>query len=244
MLCAVLLMLSVGCFAQTCSKNINTCCTIHSPGAYNVVSDLTAHGSCIEVESGHTQLFTNGYNITGNGSGVGILVEAEDVLLMGVGRVAVPNPTPGVLGAISHFKTGVEVDGEHATVEGFSYYYNGTGVLLNSHGARLNYFEAWYNQVAVFVHGDRNLVGSGSVMAFNTVAGVVLDCRADGNMVLDNELFNNGVGIFAYDGSNRNTIAGNWSWSNTVNDMYDGNRDADNSWEVSSFTSANRSYIH
>src|SRR5271157_2029518 len=117
MLCAVLLMLSVSCFAQTCSKNINTCCTIHSPGAYDVVSDLTAHGSCITVKAGHTQLFVNGYNITGNGSGVGILVdkEAEDVLLMGAQRVAVPNPAPGVLAAITHFKTAVEVDGEHAT---------------------------------------------------------------------------------------------------------------------------------
>src|SRR5208282_3095607 len=75
----VVLLLTSFAVGQSCPTTITACgCTIAKDGVYTVAKDLSAAsgltplGSCIDVKSDGVVLLTNGFDIVGAGSGVGI----------------------------------------------------------------------------------------------------------------------------------------------------------------------------
>jgi len=67
--------------AATCPPSITACCTIASPGTYNLADSLTllSSGVCIDVAASNVTLIGVGTSIVGPGSSsasVGVYVEA------------------------------------------------------------------------------------------------------------------------------------------------------------------------
>lgn len=78
------------------SDVIDTCRTIDESGAYELTADLAAEDdeACIVITADDVSLCGNGYSISGNGGGTGILVDGGDDV--SVKNVAVENLDVGV----------------------------------------------------------------------------------------------------------------------------------------------------
>ena len=85
-------------------EGIDECITIAEPGAYELTDDLAAEDdeACIVITANDVSLNGNGYAISGEGSGTGILIESAD-------DVSVENIE------LENLETGIEVTGSDRT---------------------------------------------------------------------------------------------------------------------------------
>jgi len=252
--------------AQNCSSSIHACgCTINSAGTYTVDSDLnatqglTSRGGCIDVAAANVKLLTNGHNITGAGTGIGInlLSSAGSLFLAAAG----PNST---YTTVSGWQYGMESLADNVISEGFYFSSNSTGVLLrDADNNNVSCFGAFNNTVyGVWIRG-----GSGNQIDFgaawdNGVAGVYIGCSGtgpsgqactgrssapSGNFIF--EVFSysgpppQSYGIAVENGSKLNSIVDNFFLSNTVDDLFDGNTSGANMWHSNTHVTANQSFI-
>jgi len=230
----------------SCSTSITACgCVIDKPGVYNVTEPLTAvsttqltqrNAACIEIKTSDVKLFTNGNNIKGPGTGIGVLVlhDAHNTFM----SAAASNWT---FTTFSGWKYGLQSDADNAFSEAFYFVDNTTGVFLNGvdHN-QLNVFGAYNNDsYGVVVRGGRkNQLGAGGAWG-NSKAGVDLTCNTTGNYVFEDYSYANGVGgsgghpqyygIEIDKGSTGNVVADNPLFGNTI-DLFDGNDLGDNIW--------------
>jgi len=263
-----LLLVAVAANAQNCSASITACgCTISSAGSYTVNANLsaaqglTSSNGCIDVNASNVKLFTNGYNITGAGTGTGIGIH----LLSGRTNVFLSAAGPGeTYTAISGWQYGLESQAHTVTSEGFYYENNTTGVFLR--GAQNNNFgclAAWDNSVyGVWIRGgSANQIDYGATWN-NGVAGVYIGCSATGptgpactagNTSSGNSVFGllsfttsvQNYGLVVETGGLQNNLVDNSFFSDAVDDLFDGNASATgNTWHANLFTTANQSYIH
>jgi len=254
--------------AQNCSTSITSCgCTISSAGTYTVNANLTAsqgltsRSGCIDVNASSVKLITNGYNITGAGTGTGIgihLLSGRNTIFL---SAAGPNSS---YTTISGWQYGVESQATTVTSEGFYYENNSTGLLLrqatsNNFGCLGSFDNTVYG---VWIWG-----GSGNQIDYsgvwdNGVAGVFIGCSANnpaasactgsGNTSTSNMVFGvlsyttvaENYGMALQGGNSGNTMVDNQFFSNTVDDMYDGNASGSNTWHANLFATSNQSFIH
>jgi len=253
--------------AQTyCSNSITACgCAINTPGTYTVDADLTASqglttmGSCLDVTASDVKLFTNGHSITGAGTGTGIH------LLGGANTIFLSAAGPGsTYSTISGWQYAVESQASKVTAEGFYFVGNSTGLLLK--GAQGNSFGcvgAFDNAVyGVWIWGGSNNLIAYSGVWDNGVAGVYVGCKANGpsspacsgsgstssgNFILSVLSYSSAAesyGLAVQSGNTGNMLVDNQFFSNTADDLYDGNSSANsNVWHANLFATANKSYI-
>ncbi len=262
-----LLLVAVAANAQNCSASITACgCTISSAGSYTVNANLsaaqglTSSNGCIDVNASNVKLFTNGYNITGAGTGTGIGIH----LLSFRSNIFLSAAGPGeTYTAISGWQYGLESQAHTVTSEGFYYENNTTGVFLR--GAQNNNFgclAAWDNSVyGVWIRGgSANQIDYGATWN-NGVAGVYIGCSATGptgpactagNTSSGNSVFGllsfttsvQNYGLVVETGGLQNNLVDNSFFSDAVDDLFDGNASATgNTWHANLFTTANQSYI-
>jgi len=251
----LLIMLAMGAAtAQQCSSSITMCgCTITSPGDYTVDADLnaaqglTSRGGCIDVAAKGVRLLTNGFPISGAGTGSGIgihlLSSAKDVFLEGwVG---------GPRSALFGWKNGLESEASNVIADTFGCFGNTTGVLLKgAQNNNINRFEvsgSFFYGVWI-TGGSRNqingLSADANVIAVYVGCGLGQECKEDEETSHGNFIYNSYVplsqliGIAIEHGSKRNTMTNNF-----VNafqyDLFDGNPSCDgNLWRFNQFTRA------
>jgi len=264
----LLLLAAVVANAQNCSSSITACgCTISSAGTYTVTADLsaaqglTSGNGCIDVNASNVKLFTNGYNITGAGTGTGIGIH----LLSGRTNVFLSAAGPQeTYTLVSGWQYGMESQASTVTSEGFYFQNNTTGVWLR--GAQNNNFGclgAFDNTLyGVWIRG-----GSANQIDYagtwdNGIAGVYLGCSTTGpsgpacsggstttgNSVFGLLSFTTGVqsyGLVVETGGTQNNLVDNSFSGDTVDDLFDGNASANsNTWHSNLFTTANKGYIH
>jgi len=251
-----------------CSSPITACgCTINSAGNYTVDSDLnatqglTSSGGCIDVAASSVELFTNGHNITGAGTGTGVGIH----LLSGATNLFLSAAGPGSsYTTISGWQYGIESETSNVTEEAFYFSGNSTGVLLS--GATNNNFSlvaASSNSVyGVWIEGgSANQIDYGAAWD-NTVAGVYIGCSgtgptgpacsdsdgptSSGNFVfeiLSYSLGTQSYGLVVENGGTQNTLVDNQFFGDTVDDLFDGNAGGANVWNANLFSTANQGYI-
>lgn len=122
--------------APRCPTSITSCgCTITRSQIYTVANDLSASQTseriCIEIAKDHAILNTMGFNLTGSGRGIGILIDkgADHVIVEGGPETAADvNPQS----TISQWNIGIEDDANDAIIQLFSNVGNNsaTGVSL------------------------------------------------------------------------------------------------------------------
>lgn len=266
-LALLVLLVGVAANAQTCSTSITACgCAIKSAGTYTVNANLTASqgllsdGACIDVSASNVKLLTNGYNITGHGTGIGIhLLSGKKTIVL---SAAGPQST---YTTISGWQYGVESQAQSVVSEGFYYENNSTGLFLNA--AVSNSFGC-LGSFDNTVYGIWIAGGSGNQIDYsgvwdNGVAGIYLGCSAtgptgtacngSGNASDSNFVFGvlsyttvaESYGLVVENGSTGNALMDNQFFSNTIDDVYDGNAtSSSNLWHSNLFTTANKSYIN
>ena len=264
----LLLLVAAVANAQNCSTSITACgCTIHSAGTYTVNADLTASqgltalGGCIDVNANNVNLLTNGYNITGAGTGTGIGIH----LLSGRNTIFLSAAGPqSTYTTISGWQYGVESQAHTVTSEAFYLDGNSTGLLLK--GAQSNIFGE-FGASGNTVYGVWIWGGSANQIAYsgvwdNGVAGMYIGCKANGpNGPACSGSGNNSTGNFVFgvvsyttaaesyglavqSGNTANTLVDNQFYSNTVDDLFDGNASgSSNMWHANLFATANKGYI-
>jgi len=247
---------------RSCAPTITACgCSIQKDGVYTVANNLTAasgltsDGACINVESDGVVLLTNGHDITGNGSGVGINVEDE-------GRGAFISAAGAGLTytTVSGWQYGMKVEADSVTSEGFYFTKNTTGVLL--HGVEHNNLTLFgsYGNDAYGVQledSENNRVAFGGVWD-NKKAGVQFDRESNDNLVFEvyaaySPIIGVGVwqsgygtqsyGLYIADGSTGNSVVDSGFFYASVYDLFDGNDAGDNVWHANQFVTANRGFI-
>jgi len=264
----LLLLVAVAANAQNCSASITACgCTISAAGTYTVNADLTAsqglttRNGCIDVNANNVKLLTNGYNITGAGTGTGIGIH----LLSGWNTIFLSAAGPQeTYTLVSGWQYGLESQASRVTSEGFYFENNTTGVWLR--GAQNNNFGclgAWDNSVyGVWIRGGSNNQIDYGAAWNNGVAGVYIGCSAtgptgpactSGNTSSGNSVFEllsftsttQNYGLVVETGGLQNNLVDNSFSGDTVDDLFDGNASATgNTWHANLFTTANQSYIH
>ncbi len=268
---SALLLLSVAVVvanAQNCSTSITACgCTVHSSGTYTITANLSAaqglttQGSCLNVTADNVKLLTNGYNITGAGTGTGIGIYLESSATNVFLSAAGPQET---YSTVSGWQYGLESQAHTVTAEGFYFEGNTTGLWLR--GAQNNNFgcvAAWDNSVyGVWIRGgSANQIDYGATWD-NGIAGVYIGCSAtgpsgpactSGNTSSGNSVFEllsftdttQNYGLVVETGGLQNNLVDNDFSGDTVDDLFDGNASATgNTWHANLFTTANQSYIH
>jgi len=260
--------------AAECSSSITSCgCTITDPGVYTVTAPLsysqglTERNGCIDVAAQKVTLIVNDNAITGAGTGTGVgihlLRSARGVFLEGAGT------RDACCASVSGWQYGLESEASDVISDGFGFSNNTTGVLLNrAENNNINDFNARKNSVyGVWIKGSSGNQINSSGSSSNGVAGVYLGCSAtgpagevckeetgkedhetsNGNFVYDLGAYaNGGYGIAVEEGSKHNKIMDTTGGSNTTDDVFDGNLDANcdsNLWQSNSFSSSNQACI-
>lgn len=123
----------------TSGTAVETCETLSEPGQYDVVVDLTASGSCLDITGAGIVLGLDRHHIAGDGTGVGIHIEstASNFVLA------------GEAGTVSGFAIGIQDDAPGAWVGDFLAMENtvsGVG-LLRAHGSSFYTFGSSSNPV-------------------------------------------------------------------------------------------------
>jgi hypothetical protein len=111
-------------FAAPCLTSITSCgCTITRSQIYTVANALsptqTSGNICIDIEHDHAILNTMGFNLTGNGRGIGILIGrgANHVIVEGGPETAAEvNPQS----TVSNWDIGIEDDADGAIIQLFA----------------------------------------------------------------------------------------------------------------------------
>jgi len=240
---------------QACASTIGKCgCTITKAGTYTVTADLsimdgtTPLGDCLDVKAPHVTLFLNAHLINGEGTGVGlnVLSTATNFFIEGGSEAG-----GGAL--ITHFSTGVTIEGANGTIEDFGSKHNtGAGVVLSrAHGVNLSNFAANANAIyGLWLLGSSNNQIHCGVMNANlalqgTATGLYLGCSASGpdgkkchgipgsnnNLLFnlaagdsaDATTGNTSYGIAIDLGNTGNFITGNQAYFNPTADLLDNN---------------------
>lgn len=254
---------------EACTTSIVACgCTITEPGIYNVMADLSASqglsplNGCIDIDACNVELFTNGFNITGSGLGVGIqvLTKASKVFLEAKGG---SGSAPVTATIISAWEYGLKSEGKKVIADFFNFTNNNVGILLN--GATNNTIAGFSSSnntlYGVWLTGgsQNNQINNSIDLSANGVAGIYLGCSTTGpsgtvcqspknisshNFLFDLLVSNNAYGIALELGSSKNLITDTNDNGNTIFDLFDGNPSCDaNIWRANLFTAANQSCI-
>ena len=168
---------------NSCPTHITSCgCVINRADTYVVDNDLNASQSnapnCIEIAASHSILNLKGFVLTGNGTGIGVLIRssADHSVLAGgdegasssPGRIAGNMYEPASAQAsVVMWNIAVEDDADYALIGlfknlGGTIFQQGEGnniglLLNNAHGTTATNFDASYNRVAGVV--ARNSMG-------------------------------------------------------------------------------------
>jgi parallel beta-helix repeat protein len=168
--------------------------TMSSSGNYVVTTNLTATGTCITIRGRNFALDLQGHTITGNGHGYGIVCSTEGVIC---DTNVVAN------GTVTHFSTGVYLDGNYNTVAQITAQQNtDVGIYLQGDvGNVITGSVATKNGDGILSSGSLQAVASTIVNgsqsnnnAFHGIAGVglVSNSTANNNQGLG---INNGVTV-------------------------------------------------
>jgi hypothetical protein len=200
---------------------VNACVTISKPGSYRLVKNLNATGDCLIITANWVTIDLNGFVISGNGTGSGILAD-ESAQRRGI---TVRN------GTVQGFESGVNLGGTgtEALIDAVRAIGNSNvGIGVNDSSTVKNSI-ATENGVGI-VTGSRSVV-SGNTADFNSDGfNVNLGCTVIGNTagsntrdgfeigngatVVNNTAFANGRYGFLRSGGN---FIGNNATLNTTN---------------------------
>lgn len=178
--------------------------TMTSPGNYVVTTNLAATGTCITIRGRNFGLDLQGHTITGNGQGYGI------VCLTGEGVVCNTNVVAN--GTVTHFSTGLFLDGNYNTVAQIT--------------AKQNTSEG------IFLEGDVGNVITGSLATNNTGTGILSQGSQNdvaSTIVSDSQSNNNafhgiaGVGLVNNSTENDNKGWGIFNGITVINSTAKGN---------------------
>jgi hypothetical protein len=110
---------------------------IRAAGIYNVTADLSGSNTCIKIVFPGARLNLNSHNLTGSGSGAGVLLTAAAVGAVVNGGA---DFATGSFGAIHGFATGIENAAPGALLADFATTANGVGIENSGAGATLGLF--------------------------------------------------------------------------------------------------------
>jgi hypothetical protein len=165
-------------------QNLNNCQTISQPGSYVVNRNLAAAGDCLVVAADSVTIDLDGFTITGNGTGSGIV---ESPALATRRNVSVRN------GTVTGFVNGVFFEhGESVTVERVNASGNsGSGISAGNYATvRANH--ASFNGDAG-IRADKGANVSGNTVARNAGSGIIV--FEGGNVSANSVRANTGRGI-------------------------------------------------
>ena len=163
-------------------QNLNNCQTISQPGSYVVNRNLAAAGDCLVVAVDSVTIDLDGFTISGNGTGAGIV---ESPALATRRNVSVRN------GAVTGFANGVSFPhGESVTVERINASDNsGIGISVGNYATvRANH--ASFNGAGIRAELGANV--SGNTVARNGGNGISV---VEGAAILNNVVRNNNTGF-------------------------------------------------
>jgi hypothetical protein len=169
---------------------ITTCQVISQPGSYVLGNNLTATGDCLQVATNFVTIDLNGFAITGNGTGVGIL-ELRASPFRGI-TLRNGTITKFFQGILFHYSTGMTVERIYAADNGF------TAISLGDHAIVRDCTTVDNGGTGIQV-GYASLVRN-NVSSMNGSGGIIAD---NGGNVIGNTTFHNkGTGIASFTGSN------------------------------------------
>jgi hypothetical protein len=154
---------------------IEDCRTINLPGSYVLNQNIIARGTCLEVTSPFVTIDLAGFNLLGNGEGIGVSSSGEGTVVWN--------------GTIVGFRTGVSLGTASSTVEGLRVFRNvGDGIFA---------IGIVRDNIAI-ENGSRGILSGGGTVSGN----IVRDNRSEGifagriSIVSGNTAtVNDGVGI-------------------------------------------------
>ncbi len=167
---------------NSCPLHITSCgCVITTTGTYEVDdylnADQTSAPNCIEIAASHTVFNLKGFEITGNGTGIGILIRrsADHTVVQGGDEGAGPDGPGRIInsryqpggggggqGSILMWNIAIEDDADYAMIELFA----------QLGGNPLN--EGAGNNTGLFLNGVRGTVAADFDASYNHVAGVTV----------------------------------------------------------------------
>jgi parallel beta-helix repeat protein len=192
---------------QAWAATIRSCpTTISQPGHYHVRTDLTCPAGtppapAISIEANNVRLHLNGHTISGNGTGVGVLVN-------GASRVSIMD------GTVTNFAFNVVLsnasDSNIITVDASN------SMAPNAFGNAITVQSSTNNRIINCTANGSNigillLVDSDNTLVANTahnnvVGGIVIQDFSDYNTVRANDAENNPVGVSVADENTGNLI--------------------------------------
>jgi hypothetical protein len=159
-----------------CSTSIAACgCTITKAGTYTLTADLTGGaGDCIDIKASNVILNTDGFSITGPGSGTSTGA-GIDVLKSSSGTFIEAAST------LSGWKYGLEVQGKNTITDNTDFKDNVVGVFLDgATGANIADSEADDNTVyGVWIRGGKGNQVDTFDTDDNTGTGIYIGCHDD-----------------------------------------------------------------
>jgi len=236
-----------------CGPAIASCgCIIAKPGIYKITQDLLAsqgllpNGDCLDIKASHVTLLTDGYAMTGAGTGIGLHVlkgSKQDFVegVKGKTSQAAQNFT-----TFSAWDIGVKWEGGNGILEDFQANENASvGVMLNRAGGNnINDYSALNNGVyGVWLQASSGNQINCSNARRNGNTGVYLGCSPSGpsgagckgvapsnnNRIYDTDSFfsasdaNGAYGIAIDAGNGGNIVTENRSKFNPSGDLFDNN---------------------
>jgi hypothetical protein len=184
---------------------LNNCTTISQPGSYVVNRNLSAAGDCLVVAVDSVTIDLDGFTISGNGTGAGIV---ESPALATRRNVTVRN------GAVTGFANGVSLPhGESVTVERVNASGNtGIGISVGNY-ATVRASHASFNG-GTGIRAELGASVSGNAVARNAGSGISV---SEGGNVSSNVVRNNtGFGIvvdcpgLVFANTTSNNVGGNY----------------------------------
>ncbi|MFC7155276.1 right-handed parallel beta-helix repeat-containing protein [Halomarina halobia] len=102
----------------TDSTSVDSCTTIDMPGEYVVTEDLSADGTCLTITADDVTLDGAGHELSGNGTGTGVVVGGENVTVRNV--------------TATGFDAGADLDGQNSSVVESTFSANRVGVTVTT----------------------------------------------------------------------------------------------------------------
>jgi hypothetical protein len=203
---------SAGAAPPPCDLMITACgCVITTPApdVYQAANDLSAsqtEPNCIEIAAARAILNLKGKHVTGNGSGIGILIRksADHVIVEGADEAVEANPQA----TVSEWDVGIRDDGDDAVIVLFK---DIGGHLL---GAAALPGPTPGNNTGVLLNAVKHSVAADFRTGFNNKNGVVVRNSSDINLFNFSTLMNKDNGAWL-DSSNNSVVGSATSTANT-----------------------------
>ncbi|MGH8480638.1 MAG: right-handed parallel beta-helix repeat-containing protein [Gammaproteobacteria bacterium] len=180
------LTLALGALAEPAwaVTNITQCQTITKPGSYKLTKNLTAPGTCLSIKASQVTLDLNGYTLSGNGKGVGV-IDAS-------GQIGDQTEITVRNGAIIGFNFGVGLGStQNAVVEGLEVGRNAGGIFLLTGRAEAN---TVHDNAGKGIEGFEGITAKNNLVLDNQGNGI---SGGPGSILTDNLVAGNGNGIAA-----------------------------------------------